>query len=79
MYLNKLTLKGYCAVEILLEYYTFIKNVNILIAGHTHKPFAKKIEDKLIFNHGSVGQPRDGNSNASFAFFRCLRSRAYKR
>ena len=44
------------------------ENVDILIMGHTHIPFIKKFEDKLIFNPGSVGQPRDGNNFASFAF-----------
>lgn len=48
---------------------SFIKseNVDILIMGHTHIPFAKKIENKLVFNPGSVGQPRDGDNKASFA------------
>lgn len=44
------------------------ENVDILIMGHTHIPFIKKFEDKLIFNPGSVGQPRDGDNRASFAF-----------
>ncbi|HEX3013024.1 MAG TPA: metallophosphoesterase family protein [Methanobacterium sp.] len=44
------------------------ENVDILIMGHTHIPFIKKFEDKLIFNPGSVGQPRDGDDRASFAF-----------
>ena len=44
------------------------ENVDILIMGHTHVPFAKKFGDKLVFNPGSVGQPRDGNNKASFAF-----------
>jgi putative phosphoesterase len=48
----------------------FIENedVDILIMGHTHMPFVKKFGDKLVFNPGSVGQPRDGNNRASFAF-----------
>ncbi|MGB9978424.1 metallophosphoesterase family protein [Methanobacterium sp.] len=44
------------------------ENVDILIMGHTHVPFIKKYGDKLVFNPGSVGQPRDGNNRASFAF-----------
>ena len=39
----------------------------ILIMGHSHVPFVKKISDKLVLNPGSVGQPRDGNPKASFA------------
>jgi len=40
---------------------------DILILGHTHVPFVKKFSDKVIFNPGSVGQPRDGNPKASYA------------
>jgi Predicted phosphoesterase len=44
------------------------ENADILIMGHTHMLLVRKFEDKLVFNHGSVGQPRDGDSRASFAF-----------
>ena len=49
---------------------SFLKseNADILIMGHTHIPFVKKFGDKLVFNPGSVGQPRDDNNKASFAF-----------
>ncbi|PAV03519.1 hypothetical protein ASJ80_00775 [Methanobacterium bryantii] len=40
--------------------------------GHTHVPFIIKFGDKLVFNPGSVGQPRYGNSKASFAFLDVL-------
>ena len=43
------------------------ENVDILIMGHTHLPFIKKFGNKLVFNPGSIGQPRDGNNKASFA------------
>ncbi len=48
---------------------SFLKseNVDVLIMGHTHMPFVKKFGDKLVFNPGSVGQPRDGDNRASFA------------
>ncbi|MEE8400907.1 MAG: metallophosphoesterase family protein [Candidatus Hydrothermarchaeaceae archaeon] len=42
-------------------------NRDIIILGHTHIPFVKKIEGKLIFNPGSVGQPRDSDPRASYA------------
>ena len=39
-----------------------------MILGHTHYPFIKKAEDgRMIINPGSVGQPRDKNSSASWA------------
>ncbi len=41
--------------------------VDIIILGHTHLPFSWKFRNKLIFNPGSVGQPRDGNPKASCA------------
>jgi putative phosphoesterase len=38
----------------------------IVILGHTHEPFTYRWSKKLAMNPGSVGQPRDGNPNASF-------------
>ncbi len=40
---------------------------DIILLGHTHYPFVKYHLDKLIVNPGSVGQPRDRASMASFA------------
>lgn len=40
---------------------------DILIMGHTHCPFVKKVHGNLVLNPGSVGQPRDGNPRASYA------------
>jgi putative phosphoesterase len=40
---------------------------DIVILGHTHIPFIKRTASGLIVNPGSVGQPRDGNPDASFA------------
>jgi len=36
-------------------------NANILVLGHTHRPFDRTVKAGLIVNPGSVGQPRDGN------------------
>jgi len=54
--------------DVILKSFIEGENVDILIMGHTHMPFIKKFEDKLVLNPGSVGQPRDGDNNASFAF-----------
>ncbi len=35
--------------------------------GHTHIPYVWREGDRLVFNPGSVGQPRDGDRRASFA------------
>lgn len=42
---------------------------NILIMGHTHMPFIKRYEFKLVLNPGSVGQPRDNIPEASYISF----------
>ena len=39
---------------------------DVLVLGHTHVPYAKMFASGLIVNPGSVGQPRDGDSRASF-------------
>jgi len=35
--------------------------------GHTHIPYVWKEGSRVVFNPGSVGQPRDGDRRASFA------------
>lgn len=39
---------------------------NILVCGHTHIPYAKHYEEKLLINAGSVGKPKTGNPNANY-------------
>jgi len=34
---------------------------DVLVLGHTHVQFVKKVRDFYVINPGSVGQPRDGN------------------
>ncbi|WP_142860718.1 metallophosphoesterase family protein [Salinigranum halophilum] len=38
-----------------------------IVIGHTHIQHKAVIDDRLIVNPGSVGQPRDGNSDAAYA------------
>lgn len=38
-------------------------DVDVIIQGHTHYQMVKKINNKIIINPGSVGQPRSKNSN----------------
>ena len=40
---------------------------DVILMGHTHYPLGKKVEGKQIVNPGSVGQPRDKGSMASYA------------
>lgn len=42
---------------------------DVVVLGHTHFPFVRKAGGKIVFNPGSVGQPRDGNPKASYAVF----------
>lgn len=42
-------------------------NADILIVGHSHYPFVKKIDNLTVINPGSVGQPRIGGPKTSFA------------
>lgn len=42
-------------------------NANIIIFGHSHEPFAKKINQTWFINPGSVGRPDDGDQRASYA------------
>lgn len=38
-----------------------------LLLGHTHHQHGEKVNGKTVLNPGSVGQPRDGNSDAAYA------------
>ncbi len=40
---------------------------DIIVCGHTHIPFVKKISGILIINCGSVGQPVDGDPSPAYA------------
>ena len=52
--------------DCIFEEFFKIAKKQIIAMGHTHIPFVKKVNNKLILNPGSVGQPRDGNNKASF-------------
>ncbi|MCY6484843.1 YfcE family phosphodiesterase [Clostridium aestuarii] len=39
---------------------------DILVCGHTHKPYYKMYGDKMIVNAGSVGKSKTGNPNANY-------------
>jgi putative phosphoesterase len=48
---------------------SYLGDAETLILAHTHVPYVKRLEKGLIFNPGSVGQPRDGNPKACYAVF----------
>jgi putative phosphoesterase len=39
----------------------------VLVSGHTHVPFVRKVDGTLVVNCGSVGRPADGDPRGSFA------------
>jgi putative phosphoesterase len=39
-------------------------DADILIYGHTHKPYRKDIGGKIFINAGSIGKPKDGDARA---------------
>jgi predicted phosphodiesterase len=43
------------------------ETADMIVLGHTHIPFAKKMGKQLVVNPGAVGQPRDGDRRASYA------------
>ncbi len=45
----------------------YLDDFDGIILGHTHIQEKAIIDDRLIVNPGSVGQPRDGNPDAAYA------------
>lgn len=46
--------------------YSFERVPDVVILGHTHKPYIKYVDNTLVLNPGSVGQPRDRDPRASY-------------
>ena len=42
-------------------------NHDVLVCAHTHIPCTKKYSDKLLINVGSVGKPKIGKPNPTYA------------
>lgn len=42
-------------------------DTDFILAGHSHRPYIKRLGRTTILNPGSVGQPRDFNPRASYA------------
>lgn len=41
-------------------------NADIVVFGHTHKPYTRLVDDVLFVNAGSVGKPKDGDWRACY-------------
>jgi putative phosphoesterase len=46
-----------------------LARAQIVISGHTHVPYVKRIPEGVLVNPGSVGQPRDGDPRASYLIY----------
>ncbi len=57
----------------LFGYYLRREGADVVALGHTHVPFAWRGEEGIVFNPGSVGQPRDGDARASYALLTVAR------
>jgi putative phosphoesterase len=42
-------------------------DADVLVYGHTHKPYRKDFDSKTFINSGSVGKPKDGDPRACVA------------
>jgi putative phosphoesterase len=41
-------------------------NADVIVFGHTHKPYVKDVDGVLFVNDGSVGKPKDGDWRACY-------------
>ena len=41
-------------------------DADVMIFGHTHKPFRRELDGKVFINAGSVGKPKDNNPQTGF-------------
>ena len=46
---------------------------DLIICGHSHQPFTRRVNDTWFINTGSVGRPDDGDPRASYAILELAR------
>jgi len=49
-----------------LEHIAKSAEADVLVFGHTHLPYSKKVAGVLLVNDGSVGKPKDGDARACY-------------
>lgn len=49
-------------------------DADILIYGHTHKPYRRDLDGRVFINAGSVGKPKDGDPRACLTMLEILTS-----
>jgi protein phosphatase len=42
-------------------------SADVVLVGHTHAPFIRRIGESLVVNPGSLGQPKTGKPDACYA------------
>jgi putative phosphoesterase len=47
-----------------------INPAQIIICGHSHRPFARLVDETWFLNPGSVGRPEEGDLRASYALLK---------
>ncbi|MDD3715337.1 MAG: metallophosphoesterase family protein [Atribacterota bacterium] len=52
------------------------ESANVLICGHIHRPFSRKVQDVWFINDGSVGRPKDGDWRAGWVLLTILDNHA---
>jgi protein phosphatase len=64
-------LYGYCAQDS-DEWVKEVESVaaDVVLVGHTHTPFVRKIGNQILVNPGSLGQPKTGKPDACYAFWK---------
>lgn len=63
-------LNEYLFEDISVEYATELMSAaeaDILVCGHTHKPYYRRFGDRHLINVGSVGKPKHGAPEATYA------------
>lgn len=62
---------GYCSAESdrWVEETFWVNESDILVVGHTHTPFVRRVGRTTIVNPGSVGQPKTGRPFACYALW----------
>lgn len=50
-----------------LETLAQMAHADVVVCGHSHRPFARQVNDVWFINTGSVGRPDDGDPRAAYA------------
>jgi putative phosphoesterase len=48
---------------------------DVIVSGHTHKPYVKKVAGVTFINDGSAGYPKDGDPRACYALIEAVGGR----